>query len=97
VEAMRKALDSGAWELVRNDYATTIRWDQVVQTPESIREKGIWTDPTYNRHVFVSVVTGHPWSLTLGTSRAPWVCRTDSTLTFRRAFEILARPEQVFQ
>ncbi len=111
IKAIRRAIDDehGQWEISNGSLrgVGTIRGPIVrvslrhsehnVTTPETVRELKIWDEPTFSRHVFITVLpfsTG--WTIILGVAHAPWGERRDSTITFKRAFEILANPASVF-
>ncbi|WP_040829788.1 hypothetical protein [Nocardia jiangxiensis] len=96
IGAINVELEAGHWEPIPAPGYTTIRWMRDVPTPESFRGEGFgrWPDETYFQVVFLSIVTGKPWSLHLGVVSAPWVGRRDSTITMTRAMEILRDPQR---
>jgi hypothetical protein len=94
-DAIREALASGAWERI-SDSVFTIRYsERGLITPEDIRSH-TWRGDTYNRNVFLSIVTGRSWSLILTVAPAPWVGARDQKVTFKRALAVLADPGAVF-
>lgn len=95
VAAMKAAIAEGTWAVVNGQ---TIRFTETVDTPEIHRGTGFgrWPHPTYDRHVFLTVVPRKPWAIIFRETPAPWVGARDSTITFKRAFEILEDPAGVF-
>lgn len=92
------------WQPVPIGFGITIRHSvRGLETPAWARERKLipgmggertrprWDEPTYDQHVFLTVVgyTGKPL---LGVARAPWVGRSDTDLTLARALEILRDP-----
>lgn len=96
VAAMKAALDSGEWELYGR--ANSIRFKETVPTPEALHGTGFgrWPHPEYDRLIFITIVTGKPWSIILRVCRAPWIDCIDRTITFKRAFAVLADPVAEF-
>ncbi|HET9144080.1 hypothetical protein [Actinophytocola sp.] len=50
-----------------------------------------WPSPTYDQHVFLTLTSTQSTPI-LGVARAPWVGRSDSTITLARALEVLDDP-----
>ncbi len=86
--AAREAVDSGRWERLGGG----IRWAQELPTPENIPARW-WGAETYKRRVFLNLAGGRPL---IGIDRCPWTERLDTSVSFKRAHEILADPESVF-
>lgn len=89
LDAMRAAIASGEWVAVSGQ---TIRYTETLETPEGIPDRW-WPGATYDRYVFVTLTLG---GMILGVARAPWVERTDQSVTYKRAFAVLADPASVF-
>lgn len=98
VDAMKAAVASGTWVPLPGD---RIRFTRTLDTPEWARRdyhgwpgSATWPKDTYDQLVFLTVVSGmaRPWSIILGTCRAPGGGRRDQDITFKRAFEILQDP-----
>lgn len=87
-DAMRAAVGSGGWEPVPDQYAYTIRWRSAEKTPA--HPELVDYDQPYRSLVFLSLVAG---KVVLGIAAAPWVRRRDSTISFKRAYEVLVDPE----
>jgi len=105
LDAIRDALaDDGQWVRLRGSIdGLTIRYtERDLTTPELAMKRGIyggppqWPNPTYDRHIFLTVIPGQKWSILLTLARAPWVGNRDQGITFKRAFEVLADPAGVF-
>jgi len=101
-EAIQTALDSGIWVRVPEAHGYVIRYtERDLPTPDWARNPGIhgrfalWAGETYDRHVFISIIGGKSWSLILSVSRAPWARGSDSRITMKRAFDVLADPKAV--
>lgn len=94
IETVRAELKAGRWTPLEGG---TIRWMRELPTPADY-PKAWWDGPTYHQILFLSVVapTGSRWSIILGRCASPAGGRTDSMITFKRAFEILAHPEGEF-
>lgn len=95
---------NAVWQPVPTGFGITIRHSvRGLTTPDWARERRLipgmggertmarWDEPTYDQHVFLTVV-GYSSKPLLGVARAPWVGRTDSDLTLTRALEILRDP-----
>ncbi|MGY1968994.1 hypothetical protein ACW9HH_32570 [Nocardia gipuzkoensis] len=95
VDAMNHGLDTKRWEIVPGHPFFVIRYTETVPTPDVFRHRS-WPEPEYQRHVFINIVTGRPWSITLRRAAAPWVAATDSKITLSRACEIVTNPETVW-
>lgn len=99
-DAIMAALADGTvWQRVPEASGFTIRYDERdLATPDWAQKPGIYGGgapypfPTYNRMVFLTIVPGEKWYLSLRVARAPWVGCHDQTVTFKRAFEVLADP-----
>lgn len=85
------------WEFVPT-FGFTIRWDRELTTPEWAKETGrylpSWNEPTYPQHVFLTLVSFKSNPI-LGVSSSPWVSRQDTSITLKRALEILNDPAEV--
>lgn len=94
--AMIAASKAKQWTAV-NGY--TIRYTEKCATPEWAQEDRGWGAgalypfPTYERHVFLSLVGG---KVILGVAHAPWTGRQDQYVTLKRAHAVLADPTAVF-
>jgi hypothetical protein len=100
--ALTAAVESGEWKRLPGTVGTTVRHSTAHRTPEWALRPGrfgagaAWPSEEYERHVFVTVVTGLRWAVILGTSAAPWSRRLDRRVSMRRAVEILADPASAF-
>lgn len=89
IEVMREAIASGEWTKVGGN---TIRYTETCDTPESI-PAAWYSHPTYRRYVFLTFTHGGP---ILGVDPCPWVEARNESVTYKRAFAVLADPSAVF-
>ncbi len=94
-DAIRAAVADGPWEAFDG---RTIRFSETLETRpfDYGTGPGQWGQPTYQRHLFLTVVTGSPWSIILRVDHGPLSTARDTTITFTRAFEVIADPERGF-
>jgi hypothetical protein len=86
------------------DHGLSVRHSETLPTPAWARERRIipgmggertlphWDEPTYQRHVFVTLVHRDAKPI-LSVARAPWMGRSDLDLTLTRALEVLEDPD----
>jgi len=94
MEAIDHASANG-WTAINGN---TLRRTWTLETPETNRYKagagmfGKWDGDTYDRHLFITIVgsvAGGKISVILGDARAPWVGRDDTSVSLKRAIEVL--------
>ncbi len=91
MELAQEAAKSGVWEPITGN---TLRYSETdLPTPENLPENW-WPEPTYSRHVFLTFIPGS--SVILGVASSPWTGRQDTSVTQKRAREILADPAALF-
>lgn len=90
-DAMLAKLGHG-WTFVPTNGYFTIRYDRELPFPEYM-DRGAYKNwgPTYDQHVFVTLVTPDSSPL-VRVLRASWVSGRDCDVTLKRALEILDNP-----
>lgn len=89
------AVNAGAangWEIIN---ATTVRRLTQHDTPQYAMDNGWYPSPTYSTCEFLSFVfmpSGRVPKVVYGTAPCPWVGRSDASISFKRAKELLAQP-----
>lgn len=82
--------EASAWTAIESRYGATLRRTWTCQTGRSVRELKVWSEPTYQAHVFLTLVAG---KFILGTAPAPWVGRRDQEIPLWLVEAILDEPE----
>lgn len=88
-----KEAESNGWTYIGNN---TVRRMAEHETPEFAQKHGWWTGSTYASLEFLSFVfpriTGRVPKVVYGTNNTPWTARSDRSISYRRAVELLAEP-----
>lgn len=91
----KNAIDAGAangWVYIGN---STVRRTTTHATPQFALDAGWYTGPEYDTHEFLSFVFGdrnRVPKVVYGVAHCAWTGRSDSSVSFRRAKELLAQP-----
>jgi hypothetical protein len=90
-QAIRAAVANG-WTYMGGG---TVRRTTVHETPRDVIAAEWYTGGQYDTHEFLSFVFASKDRVPrviYGVARCPWLSRTDSKVSFRRAKELLAQP-----
>lgn len=83
--------EASPWTGVEGLYGVVLRRTWTRQTSQTYRDLDLWTQPTYQAHLFLTMTaTG---GVLLGVSHAPWVGRRDHDIPLWLAEAILENPE----
>lgn len=88
-----KDAEANGWTYIGNN---TVRRMVEHETPEFAQRHGWWTGSTYASLEFLSFVfpriTGRAPKVVYGTNSNAWTARSDRSISYRRAVELLAQP-----
>lgn len=90
-QAIRAAVANG-WTYIGNG---TVRRTTTHATPQYVMDAGWYTGDRYDTHEFLSFIfrdRSRVPKVVYGVARCAWTNRTDATVSFRRAKELLAQP-----
>lgn len=83
--------EASLWTEVRGLYGIVLRRTWTRQTSQTYRDLDLWTQPTYQEYLFLTLTA--IGGVLLGVSHAPWVGRRDRDIPLWLAEAILEDPE----
>uniref|UniRef100_A0AAU7GWW5 Uncharacterized protein n=1 Tax=Streptomyces phage Geonosis TaxID=3158856 RepID=A0AAU7GWW5_9CAUD len=93
VAELIKAAETNGWTYIGNN---TVRRMAEHTTPDYAQHHGWWTGSTYASLEFLSfvfpLITSRVPKVVYGTHNTPWTARSDRSISYRRAVELLAQP-----
>lgn len=108
IEAINRELESGRWVVVPGKPYILLRFTEgPLETPDILQKsstlggvycRATYPFPSYERHVFLSLIASvrGSWVLQMSNAAAPWVRNQDSNISMARAFEVLSDPRSVW-